>query len=64
MGFGFGRLNAERLNLGGVPFPTARATALNLKSSECLDIRAMTSNTVVPHDMDCLGLLREFGMWN
>jgi hypothetical protein len=64
LGFGFAPLNAERLNLGGIQFPTARATALGLKSSECRAISAMTSNTVVPHDMDCLGLLREYGMWN
>jgi hypothetical protein len=63
LGFGFAPLNVERLNLNRVRFTTARATALGLKLSECNAIRSMVFNLELD-DMDCLGLLREYGMWD
>jgi hypothetical protein len=59
LGFGFGRLNVERLDLANLNTLNARATALGLKAAELHAITRKANVSSLP-DLDCLGLLREY----
>jgi len=60
LGFGYGSVNTDRLNIKSLRTNLINGTGVGLSKKECNDIRSGRGGVIeVCHEMDCLKLLRE-----
>ena len=64
MGFGFNKLNVERLGITSLQPNKSVATAFGLKSREIENIHRITNGKVIFEFHDCIGLCRESVIWS
>jgi hypothetical protein len=64
MGFGFNKLNVDRLGLSGLQPNKSIATAFGLTTNEIGFINKMTNGKILFENRDCINLCRERVAWN